>query len=257
MIISSRDNPKIKRTVLLASSSNERRKTGLFVIDGLRLCRDAALNGYSVRELFYTERFCSEHKEDCDILLSSAQSAFCVSDDVMKKLSDTVSPQGCICVCDIPAVNELSLRKKGRYVVLEDISDPGNLGTVCRTAEAFSVDAVIISGGCDPFSQKALRASMGALLRLPVIRCEAQKAILHMNDLSIKTYAAVVSDFDGTIDKCDMSPGCAVVIGNEANGLKNETARLCYKRITIPMSGKAESLNAAAAATILIWEMMK
>lgn len=78
-----------------------------------------------------------------------------------------------------------------------------------------------------------------------------------MNDLTIKTYAAVVSDFDETIDRCDMSAGCAVIIGNEANGLKNETAKLCYKRITIPMSGRAESLNAAAAATILIWEMMK
>ena len=257
MIISSRDNPKIKRVVSLVSSSSERKKTGLFVIDGLRLCRDAALNGYSVRELFYTERFFTDHKEDCDTLLSLAQSAFCVSDDVMKKMSDTVSPQGCICVCDIPKVSDLALLKKGRYVVLEDISDPGNLGTVCRTAEAFSVDAVIISGGCDPFSPKALRASMGALLRLPVIRCEAQKAILQMNDLTIKTYAAVVSDFDETIDRCDMSAGCAVIIGNEANGLKNETAKLCYKRITIPMSGRAESLNAAAAATILIWEMMK
>ena len=147
-------------------------------------------------------------------------------------------------------------KKNGKYVALENINDPANLGAISRTAEALGADGLILSSGsCDPYSPKALRASMGTLLRMPIFVFGDFAA--EMKSCGLKFYACVPSAADESISNVKFLPGCAVMIGNEANGLTEETKAAAHKKITVPMRGRAESLNAAAAAAIAVWEMMK
>ncbi len=140
-------------------------------------------------------------------------------------------------------------------MLLEQVADPSNLGAIARTAEAMGIDGLCISGGCDPYHPKALRASMGALLRLPVYSGEMEELLNRMNTLQVPTYAAVVKNAHFPVSQVDFSGACGVVIGNEAGGITPKTANACTATVTIPMAGRAESLNAAAAACVLIWEM--
>ena len=232
MIITSKDNATVKQVKKLLSGAKYRKREGAFVMEGLRLCRDAAQNGVSISATLVTEK----------------------SESIMNTLSDTPSPQGVVCVCNIPSFASLP-EQAGKFVLLEQVADPSNLGAIARTAEAMGIDGLCISGGCDPYHPKALRASMGALLRLPVYSGEMNEILSCMNGLQVPTYAAVVKNADYEVGQVNFAGPCAVVIGNEAGGITPETASSCTNTITIPMAGRAESLNAAAAACVLIWEM--
>ncbi len=252
--ITSRDNPLIKLVCQLNNSGRSRKEHGLFVIEGLRLCRDAAENGFCFTHLLVSETAKEKHSDDIKLLADMAEKAFLLSDSVFSKISDTKSPQGIICLVKREEKTQL-INKKGRYIALENIADPSNLGAVARTAEALGIDGIIMSeGGCDPFSPKSLRASMGALLRLPVIVCENFAKTLAESGLSL--YACVVSGEARSLTEVDFADGCAALIGNEANGLTDETKAVC-EPITIKMTGRAESLNAAVAASIVMWEMQR
>ncbi len=255
MIITSKENPAVKQAGKLVSSAKTRKKENAFITEGLRLCRDVAQSGGVIRTAFMTEDFAQDFAEDAAIIRSAATHCFTVSDSIMQHLSDTETPQGVLCVCQKPDFSVLPERA-GRFVVLENLGDPANVGAIARTAEALGADGLLISGGCDVYHPKALRASMGALLRLPVYEAETQDIVTHLHRLGVTTHAAVVYDADCSVTQTDFSNPCAVVIGNEANGITPDTAAACHSRITIPMAGRAESLNAAAAACILIWEMM-
>lgn len=151
-----------------------------------------------------------------------------------------------------------ALDDNGVYLLLENIQDPGNLGTILRTSEAMGIDAVLLSQGCtDTFSPKVVRASMGAVFRLPVISSlDMADAVTTLKDKGISVYAAVAKD-GVDITKLKLSHSAAAVIGNEGNGLTDETIAACTAKATVNMRGRAESLNAAAAATVIIWEMTK
>ena len=132
------------------------------------------------------------------------------------------------------------------------------MGAISRTAEAFGIDGLVIFGGCDIYNPKALRASMGALVRLPVKVCENLETEINLcKELGIGTFATVPDRDAKDITKTDFSKGALCVIGNEGNGVSQEIIDLCDERITIKMSGRAESLNAAAAASITMWELVK
>jgi len=148
-------------------------------------------------------------------------------------------------------------RPGGKYIALENLQDPGNLGAAARTAEALGLDGLLCGSGCDPYHPKALRASMGALLRLPVLRTDDLPGALRAAALqcALPCFAAVPDRDALCVHACDFSHGGIVVIGSEGHGLTKEAIDACEHKITIPMSGRAESLNAAAAATILMWEM--
>ena len=144
--------------------------------------------------------------------------------------------------------------KKGRYIAIENLSDPTNLGAISRTAEALGISGIIISkNSCDPYSPKVIRASMGTILRLPLIITDDFKRDLKNSGL--KLFACVVRGGDNISD-IEFSDGTAVLIGNEANGLTADTVEICEK-VTIKMRGKAESLNASVAAAIAMWELIK
>ncbi len=253
--ITSKDNEIIRLAAALVGSAKRRREENLFILDGLRLCRDAVQNGFEVECFIVGDTAYDKFREDAESLCNSSKRACLVPDNLIEKISDTVSPQGFICICKMRDNEVISLKEDGLYIALENVQDPSNLGAISRTAEAFNFDGIVISAnGCDPFSPKSLRASMGALLRLPVIL--SNDLIDLLENTTLDTYAAVVRNGENLGD-IPFDKGSVMVVGNEANGLSERAVSACKKAVTIPMTGRAESLNVGAASSILMWEMSK
>lgn len=256
-VLQSRTNAKIKDCCRLTASAKYRREQGLFTLEGLRLCADAAQSGCQVQTLFLTAAAQQKGSERLEALLASAQNIFTVPDEVAAKLSDTVSSQGVFAVLQMLPETALSIQKGGKYVVMDTVQNPQNLGAIARTAEAFGVNGLIVGGGCDRYNPKALRASMGSLLRLPVFETDDLAATVRAIGKTVPTFATVPDCTAESICAQDFSGGAAAIIGNEGNGVSEAVLSAAQKRVTIPMRGNAESLNAAAAATVTVWEMMK
>lgn len=241
IMISSRDNNRIKNVVRLIESARERKKQSLIVLEGERLVKEAS----EIEELYYTEDYILEE------IIKKSKKSFLVSKEVFKKMSDTVSPQGVIALVKRPEkITELN--KNGKYIAFENVQDPGNLGTAARTAEALGIDGLIING-VDVFSPKAIRASMGAVLRIPII--EPQNILEYIKNANMRIVGTVCKE--GKSIKDFTFKNDIVLIGNEANGLTANAISICDEIVTIKMNGKAESLNAAAASSIICWEMTK
>ncbi len=256
--ITSKSNEKIKFAASLRDSSSQRKKSGMFFAEGARLCRDAAISGVDILQLFFTRKSEQKFAEYLKDILPCAKDSFIISEEVSSKLSDTLSPQGIFCVCRIPEKSgNGSLKNGGKYIALENVQDPSNTGAVARTAEALGVDGMIVCGGCDIYNPKALRASMGAFFRLNVTECSvfelAEKAKEAGLPLAVSTPDADAKKITGV----DFSNGFVCITGNEGSGVSREAENLCDLKITIPMRGRAESLNAATASAIMIWEMVR
>ncbi len=255
LTITAKDNGRIKRVIKLQKSAQFRKEEGAFVLEGLRTIDDATENSVKINELYFTNEILEKHPSY--IKKFAQNSSFCaeISQAVANNISDTATTQGIFAVAQMPENNvQIDVNKK--YIALENLQDPSNLGAVARTAEALGIDAIIISGNsCDPFSPKSLRASMGTLLRLPLIFTEYMSEFI--KNLNMPTYACVVNGDAEKLSEVNFSGGAVCIIGNEANGLTQQTVNACKKSITIPMKGRAESLNAAAAAAIVMWEMVK
>lgn len=256
-VIQSRTNAKIKDGCRLTASAKYRREQGLFTLEGLRLCADAAQSGCQVQTLFLTADAEEKGGERLKILLKNAQKIYTVTEEVAEKLSDTVSSQGVFAILQMLPETALAIQKGGKYVVLDTVQNPQNLGAIARTAEAFGVNGLIVGGGCDRYNPKALRASMGSLLRLPVFETEDLATTVREIGKTVPTFATVPDCTAESICAQDFSGGAAAIIGNEGNGVSEAVLSAAQKRVTIPMRGNAESLNAAAAATVTVWEMMK
>ncbi len=259
-VITSRNNENIKWAVKLRSDKEERRKTNMFFLEGVRLCSDAAMTDILIVAVFVTERAKEKYSNEMNILLAKAEKQFLVTEEIADKLSDTKSPQGVFCICKTldKECNIDKIKYNGFYVALEDVQTPGNLGAIARTAEALGIDGLIINGGCDVTNPKAQRAAMGSLLRLPVFEIDdLPDFLIKCRDKGMKAYAAVPDGDAVPVTLMDKCSGVIVVIGNEGNGLSNKTVSSCDSGITIPMSGRAESLNAGAAACIVMWEMVR
>ncbi|MBQ8210001.1 MAG: RNA methyltransferase [Clostridia bacterium] len=258
--LTSRNNDKIKQTVKLCADSSERKRTGCFFLEGLRLCCDAALNGHIAETVFVTENALDNHGDELKVLLDSAKEAFVITEEISLKLSDTKNPQGVFCICKtLDKFNNIDkIKYNGIYIALENVQTPGNLGAVARTAEALGLDGMIVSGGCDIYNPKALRAAMGSLLRLDIISVDDLPAFLKdCESKGMKTYAAVPDASALPVTQMDRSGGVICAVGNEGNGLSEKVISSCCDSITIPMKGRAESLNAASAACVIMWEMVR
>ncbi|MCL2023335.1 MAG: RNA methyltransferase [Oscillospiraceae bacterium] len=253
MKISSRTNEKIKHAVALRKESSLRSVEGLIFLEGARLCADAAISGARTVELFATQRAWEKYG---DLLGNiTAVSTYEISDHISDYLSDTKSPQGVFAVCQRPPLIT-ALEENGRYLALERLQDSGNLGAILRSAEAFGLNGVILSRCGDVFSPKALRGGMGAQLRLPLCIVDNLPAFFR-EITSFTSFAAVVDKDALPINKAfaDIRGGIICVIGNEGGGLSEDTVRACTRRMTIPMTGRAQSLNVAAAAAVVGYEL--
>ncbi len=259
LFVTSKDNSNIKKAVKLKSSAKERRKCGLFLAEGLRICMDAVKSGAQIQTLFVTEKAYQKHSEEFAVLEANAQNTICVSENIFAIMSDTQSPQGFLSVIKtLDKTNEFdTIKCDGKYLALDNVQDPSNLGTVLRSAEAFNVSGVILSSDCcDIYNPKVVRGSMGAVFRIPFIIQNSIKDFLEKNP-EVNSYASVVNADAKSLTDVNFQTPCVVVVGNEGNGIKAETEKACAHSITIHMEGKAESLNASVAAAILMWEMMK
>lgn len=260
--ITSRNNVIIKQAAKLNKSAKFRRESRQFFIEGVRICRDALLSGIEIDTVLFTSRIKDKFPEVLEQFanIGSAQ-IYEISEDAAQKLADTSTAQGLFCICSMPE-NPPSLdniSNNGRYIMLENISDPSNLGAIIRTAEALGITGAVLSADCcDLYNPKTLRASMGSVFRFPtVIADDFIAQIDAFNKRGILTAASVPDSSAVKVTELDFSNGCAVIIGNEGNGITQEAKAACSVCTTIPMLGRAESLNASMAAAIIMWEMLK
>lgn len=257
--ITSRKNELVRAAAKLAQSASRRRESGLFLAEGARLCADAARSGVPVRELFFTARAAEKYASYLAPVLKAAERSFEVAEPVAGLLANTDASQGVFCVCAAPRPRPLAELPFAHCLALENVQDPGNLGTILRTAEALGLGAVLLAGECcDILSPKVLRASMGAVFRLPVFFCLGlPEALPELHGRGFSSCAAVPDSAALPVTRADFSRPCLMAVGNEGNGLTAEAIAACGRRVTIPMLGRAESLNAASSAAILMWEMMR
>lgn len=256
-IIKSKDNALVKKVFALIENRKERVKEGAFVAEGARFCKEAVLSGAAIRNVLMTEEFYTTHSDDAAVFFSSCKDVRLISEPISQKLSSTVNSQGIFCVCEFPKAPQDICGNK--YIALENLRDPGNLGTIIRSAEAFGMDGVILIGSCaDVYSPKVLRSTMGTIFRLPVFFYESSElACKYLKNNSYKLYGAVLNKESQKLSQTAFTEKTVCFIGNEANGLTDITKELCDNFIFIEMSGEAESLNAAVAASVIMWEMQK
>ncbi|MCR4755757.1 MAG: RNA methyltransferase [Lachnospiraceae bacterium] len=265
-------NAKIKEIHKLNEKSKARREAGLFVIEGPKMFMEAPLEW--VKEVYVTQDFLDHiDKETClnnpsDKGLSISEMIGWMDHEIitteqMARISDTQTPQGILCILSTPSYTMKDILRRGvrsngdgrrLIMVLEDIQDPGNLGTIFRTAEGAGASGIILSEGCvDIYNPKTVRATMGSIYRMPYIYTDDLSArIAELKADGIKVYAAHLKGkkYHNEISYADT----AFLIGNEGNGLKEETADLADEYVRIPMEGELESLNASVAASVLMYE---
>lgn len=259
--ITAKDNPYVKLYRKLAGSKKTRMQENSFVLEGCRLVTDALKNGADITRLFVTDSALEKYGEELLRLAGEKCRINSVSDELGEYMAETECPQGVFAVCRMPEQKSLSEFIEGgrSFAVLHRLQDPGNAGMILRTADALGADGVIFCKSCDVYSPKVVRATMGSLFRVPVAVCSDENELFDiLEEYGFETDAAVVSGDAELLGKCSYPDGRrAVFIGNEGSGLTEEVISRCTRRITIPMQGNIESLNAAMAAGILMWEMMK
>lgn len=246
-IVTSRQNPLCTHLRKLAASAAYRRKCGEYLCDSPKLLGEALLWGAALRTVVVTAGV------DLPPLPASVRQVE-VPADVMRSLSPMETPQGTLFTCALcpPALPETLTGR--RYVVLDTLQDPGNVGTILRTADAFHADGLFLVNGCaDLYNPKTLRATMGAVFRCPVWTVETDALSALLKRSGIPLYGAALRDDTLDARAVDYSC-CAVAIGSEGRGLTDAVLDICDRTIRIPMSDHCESLNAAAAATVLLWE---
>lgn len=250
-MIVSPDNKQIKKVISLCERGKTRREEGLFVIEGTRTFLETPED--EIVQAFTRESFTA----DVEVAEKLNRIPYeTVSDAVFKKMSDTVNGQGILAIVKQRQYRLQDLIKPdGLYLVLETIQDPGNLGTIMRTAEGAGVTAVILSRDTvDLYSPKVVRATMGAIFRQPfVVTEDVRETVKSLKQAGIRCFAAHLKG-TGSYWEEDYRPGTAFLIGNEGNGLTEETAALADRYVKIPMEGKLESLNAAVSAALLSYE---
>lgn len=257
-LISSVSNEKIKFAVKIATSSKHRKENKMFFLEGLRLCCDANLTGVKIVQSFVSEATYEKNKTEIDALFASSKRSYLITSQVANKLSLTKSTQGVFCLCEyLPNNASETLDINAKYIALENVQDPSNLGAIARTAEALGIDGIIMQNCCEHYNPKAQRAAMGSLLRVKLFDVVSLIDTLELcQNSNMKVFATTPNPEAKLITKLDLSGGVICVIGNEGNGVTQEVFDICEK-ITIPMLGRAESLNAATAATITMWEMTR
>lgn len=255
-IITSKNNQLIKDTKKLLTSSKARQQNKAFVLEGARLCFDVLNSIYSVSLFLITESAYDKYQSNADSVIQIADKSFLISDDVADKLSETTNSQGVFCVCK--TIDSVTANLGNKIIALDNVQDPSNVGAIIRTAEALGIDNIITYKCSDIYNAKTLRASMGSILRMSIIDTDSLEDKLNaLKNDGYKVYSTVPSAESLKITKVDFNDKVICVIGNEANGVEENIKTISNELITIPMLGRAESLNASVAASITMWEMLR
>ncbi len=249
--ITSRQNPLVLRLRRLGSDRGSRRAEGAFLCEGVKLAGEALRWGAEL-ETVVTARDCA-----LPFPIPEGVRQVSVPADLLKAVSTVDTPQGVLCVCRMPRLAPPDRLEPGRYLVLDGVQDPGNVGTVWRTADAFGAAGLFLVNRCaDPFSPKTVRSTMGACFRLPVWETELGPLKALLDGAGVPLYATALREDTEDVRRVDLS-AAAVVIGSEGRGISRQALELCVRTLKIPMTDRCESLNAAVAAAVVLWEGMR
>lgn len=249
-LVTSRANPLLARVRKLNSRRAFRREENAFAAEGPKLLGEALRWGAELEAVIAAPGVSLPELPRGVRLVE-------VPDSLLASIADTETPQGVVFVCRGKPLALPSALEGGRYLILDGVQDPGNVGTIWRAADAFGAEGLILCSGCaDPWNPKTVRATMGAVFRLPVYECSLEEAAERMAQAGVPLYAAALRE--DTADVRDVSlDRAAVVIGSEGRGVSQEALERCWKTVKIPMRDRCESLNAAVAASVALWEMAR
>ncbi|MDR2938973.1 MAG: RNA methyltransferase [Clostridiales bacterium] len=252
MIIISKDNKIIKQVKYLRTKKG-RYEHNLFIVEGARFV-DEITGGFNIKYLVFSQTFTQKNETG-----GYHHEYYIVSDKLFNELSDTFAPQGILAVVEQKQYSVDNLSKGNSFfLIAENIQDPGNLGTLIRTADAAGADAIFLSGNCvDVYNPKVVRATAGSIFHLPVIENNSLDILIgHLKRNGIKIYAAHLKGKKYPYE-IDLTENIAILIGNEGNGLSEYVSRKADLLLKIPMLGMAESLNASVAGGILLYEVVR
>lgn len=254
-MITSLSNPKIQRVRALQRNPKDRRDAQAFVVEGVRLAEEALNANWPVELVFFTEILDERGRAVVEALRGQGRDVESVTPQVMRSISDTKTPQGILLVLHRQPKNP---PVKLDFVFISDgVRDPGNLGSMLRTAAAASVQAVFLPPGTvDAYSPKVVRAAMGAHFRLPIVEITWLEIKTRLEEGGLRVYLAATKG-DTRYDLADLRGPLALIISSEASGASPDAETLVDERLQIPMPGGAESLNAAAAAAIILFEVVR
>lgn len=256
--ITSAQNPKIKRLLQLQQKSSERRKAGLFVVEGIREVERCLEKGYEIDTIFYLNKDLSENVSEI-IEKNKGIKLFEVSPAIYEKIAYRGSTEGVIAEVKPKdkTLNDLKLSENPLVVVLESVEKPGNLGAILRSADAAGADALIV---CDPltdlYNPNLIRNSTGAIFSVPCVACTSEECIKFLKENNIQILTAQLQDSELYYDT-DMKGGTAIVMGTEATGLTDIWRKAADAHIRIPMLGITDSLNVSVSAAILLYEAVR
>ena len=242
--ITSRKNPLLQQVRRLLASKKERETSGLFVADGTKLLKEAAQWYDGLETVILSDGVEADLPDNVQVVS--------VPKDVMESISPMETPQGALFLCRLPEKKPFA--PKPGMVLLDGIQDPGNLGTILRTADALEIPVALLEGCADPYNHKTVRASMGAVFRTPVQQTTWEEAKAACTEAGIPVAVTALSDRAVDIREGALHTA-AVVIGSEGQGVRREILDAAQKELIIPMNPKCESLNAAIAAAIVMWQM--
>ena len=245
-IITSRKNPLLQQVKKLLSSRKAREEAGLFVADGTKLLQEAVRWWPGLHTVILTQGVEADVPDGVRTVL--------VPEDVMASISPMQTPQGALFLCRLPELAVLAARPG--MLLLDGIQDPGNLGTILRTADALQIPVALLEGCADPYSHKVVRASMGAVFRMQVVQTTWQEVKTACAEKQIAIGVTALSDCARDLREVPLNT-MAVVIGSEGRGVRQEILSSADAELIIPMNPRCESLNAAIAATICMWQMKK
>lgn len=248
--ITSRQNPLMTHLRKLASSRSYRKKSGEYLCDGTKLLAEALKWGAEVKTAVFSE--------GVDIPpLPDGVRAVRVSEELMRAVSPMETPQGALFTVALPEVQLPETLSEKHYLVLDGVQDPGNVGTILRTADAFDCDGVFLVNACaDLYNPKTARATMGAIFRREAYSVTAEELFALLRKSGVPLYGTALRDDTVPLAEADLARA-AVAIGSEGRGLSQQVLDECAKTLKIPMNPRCESLNAAIAATVVLWEMYR
>ena len=254
-MITSTSNPRVKELLQLQKKSKARNQAGVFLAEGSRMVLETPKG--RMKKLYVSETYSRKHEKEIKGLGVVPE---VLSDTVFAYVSDTKTPQGILAVVRQMdyQLDEILKKDAPHILVLDNLQDPGNVGTIFRTAEAAGVTGILMSRDCvDIYNPKTIRSTMGAIYRMPFLYIEdVMEGIRTLKEHDVRVYAAHL-DGKNAYDQEDYQRGTAFLIGNEGNGLRAEVAECVDTWVRIPMAGQVESLNAAIAATVLMFEVSR